>query len=156
MEGNVNIAAGFERRARTVSWLGVDYTILVGRDESGGRIGLFESTVPAGDGPPLHIHNNEDEIIHVLAGEYEFWLDGATRRMGPGEAIFLPRGIAHTFRVVSQTPGRNIAVLTPGGFEGFFGDASALDPARPADAHAMGWSFSVPRPGRREPSRPPA
>ena len=43
---------------------------------------MFESTVPAGEGPPIHIHHNEDEVIHVLAGEYEFWLDGATPGWG--------------------------------------------------------------------------
>lgn len=122
------------RSGRTVSWLGADYTILVDRSESGGSVGLFESVVPAGEGPPLHIHHHEDEVIQVLDGAFEFWLDGATRRLTPGEAIFLPRGVAHTFRVVSRTAGRNLAVLTPGGFEGFFAEVAALDPGRAADA----------------------
>jgi quercetin dioxygenase-like cupin family protein len=125
------------RPTRKVSWLGTEYTITVNRHDSGGVVGLFESVVPAGEGPPLHIHHNEDEVIHVLAGEYEFWFDGATRRLGPGVSIFLPRGVPHTFRVVSKTPGRNLAVLTPGGFENFFIDVAARDLRIPGDLGAL-------------------
>jgi len=94
---------------------------------------MFEATVPASEGPPIHIHHNEDEDIHVIAGEYHFWLDGAVSRAGPGTSVFLPRGVPHTFRIVSKTPGRNVAVLTPGGFETFFADVAARDLRFPAD-----------------------
>jgi quercetin dioxygenase-like cupin family protein len=129
----MNIAANIGRPTRKVSWLGTDYTITVDRQDSGGIVGMFEATVPAGEGPPIHIHHNEDEVIHVLAGEYEFWLDGATRSLGPGASVFLPRGVPHTFRIVSEVPGRNVAVLTPGGFENFFIDVAAQDLRIPAD-----------------------
>lgn len=127
------MAVRMERPARTVSWLGSQYTITVGREDSGGIVGVFEGTVPAGEGPPVHIHHNEDEVIHVLEGEYEFWLDGATFRRRPGASVFLPRGVPHTFRVTGKTPGRNLAVLTPGGFETFFADAVACDLRLPPD-----------------------
>ena len=121
------------RSPPTVTWLGCQYTITVGRQDSGGIVGMFEGTVPAGGGPPVHIHHNEDEVIHVLEGEYRFWLDGAISRAGPGTSIFLPRGVPHTFRVVGKTPGRNLAVLTPGGFETSFTDAVAHDLRLPPD-----------------------
>src|SRR5512136_849634 len=106
----MNMQFTADRPTRKVSWLGTDYTITVDRRDSGGIVGLFEATVPAGEGPPIHSHHNEDEVIHVLAGEYEFWLDGGTRRLGPGASVFLPRGVPHTFRIVSDIPGRNISV----------------------------------------------
>lgn len=145
-ESIVTIAANVAPAPRTVSWLGADYTIIVERGESGGSLGMFQSTVPAGYGPPLHIHNNEDELIHVLEGAYEFWLDGGTCRKGPGEAIFLPRGVPHTFRVVSAGPGKNLTVLTPGGFETFFRDAAARDlrfPADPRDVAALSERYAL-------------
>ncbi len=129
----MNIAVNVGRPPRTVSWLGSQYTITVDRQASGGIVGMFEGTVPAGEGPPIHIHHNEDEVIHVLAGEYQFWLDGAISRAGPGTSIFLPRGVPHTFRIVSKMPGRNVTVLTPGGFETFFADAVAHDLRLPPD-----------------------
>ena len=133
----MDIAASMERPTRTVSWLGTEYTITVGRQDSGGIVGMFAATVPAGEGPPIHIHHNEDEVIHVIAGEYQFWLDGAISRAGPGTSVFLPRGVPHTFRIVSKTPGRNVAVLTPGGFETFFADVAVRDLRIPADNGAL-------------------
>src|SRR5687768_7633415 len=93
---------------RRVSWLGTSYSINVGRYQSGGIVGVFEGLVPAGGGPPLHVHHNEDEVIHVIEGEYEFWVDGQVTPAGPGASIFLPRGVPHTFRVRGTTPGRNL------------------------------------------------
>jgi hypothetical protein len=41
--------------------------------------------------------------------------------------------VPHTFRIAGKTPGRNVAVLTPGGFENFFADAVAHDLRLPPD-----------------------
>ena len=60
--------------------------------------------------------------------------------IGPGEAVFAPRGIPHSQRRVVEGEGRIMAVCTPGGLEGFFRelargrrarDASAPTPTRP-------------------------
>ncbi len=110
-----------------VSWMGTDYSITVAKSDSAGIVGVFEGLVPAGDGPPVHIHHNEDEVIHVIEGEYEFWLDGKVSHAGPGASVFLPRSVPHTFRVVGDRPGRNLAVITPGGFENFFVEAAERD-----------------------------
>lgn len=133
----MNIAANISRSNHSVVWNGNEYWAKITKADSAGMIGMFEGHVPAGDGPPLHIHHNEDEALYVLEGEYEFWLDGATTRGGPGTSIFLPRGVPHTFRVVGGRPGRNLAIVTPGGFEGFFTEAAARDLAIPRDMAAL-------------------
>jgi quercetin dioxygenase-like cupin family protein len=133
----MNVAAMSARPHSSVAWMGTEYRTTLTRADSAGLLGIFESRVPAGEGPPLHIHHNEDEVLHVLEGQYEFWLDGAVSRGGPGSSVFLPRGVAHTFRVLGDRPGRNLAVLTPGGFEGFFADVAARGLAIPADMPAL-------------------
>lgn len=120
-----------------VCWMGTDYRITLPSRDSGGTIGVFEGAVPAGDGPPIHLHRGEDEVIHVLEGTYEFWLDGETSICGPGQSVFLPRGVPHTFRVRGPGPGRNLAILTPGGFETFFVEAARRGLAIPADMEAV-------------------
>ncbi len=122
---------------QTVTWLGGHYTTTVDRRDSGGIVGMFVAEVPAGNGPPIHIHHNEDEVIHVTQGEYEMWLDGTISRLKPGQSIFLPRGVPHTFHIISEVPGRNVTVLTPGGFEQFFPDVAARNLRIPQDAGAM-------------------
>ena len=31
-----------------------------------GKYSVVESTTPAGGGPPLHVHDNEEELFYVL------------------------------------------------------------------------------------------
>ncbi|MCW4115525.1 cupin domain-containing protein [Aurantimonas sp. MSK8Z-1] len=123
---------------RKVRWNGTDYTITLPNAETGGAIGMFEARVPSGDGPPVHVHRNEDEVIHVIEGEYEFWLDGQTFEAGAGASVFLPRGVPHSFRVVGREAGRTVTVCTPGGFEGFFLEAGEAGLAIPRDLAQLG------------------
>lgn len=93
---------------------------LASRDR--GRHVILDSLSPAGSGPPRHVHDREDEVFVILSGGCEFWLEGQTFTKGPGEAVFIPRGREHTFRAGGDGPCRHLVVLTPGGFEGFFGE----------------------------------
>ena len=89
----MTIATTSVRAPRTVTWMDTIYTINVERYQSGGIVGVFESTVPSRGGPPVHVHHNEDEVIHVIDGTYEFWLDGQITPVAAGASIFLPRGV---------------------------------------------------------------
>ena len=133
----MTIATTSVRAPRTVTWMDTIYTINVERYQSGGIVGVFESTVPSRGGPPVHVHHNEDEVIHVIDGTYEFWLDGQITPVAAGASIFLPRGVPHTFRVVSPNPGRNLTILTPGGLEEFFVEAATRDLRIPHDMPAV-------------------
>ena len=108
-----------------ITWNGTTYRTILSTEATGGAMSITDSTTPAGEGPPLHVHAAEDEIFVVLTGEMEFMLDGVLSRQGPGGAVFIPRGHEHTYRVSSDTPSRHLVILTPGGFEGFFADMAA-------------------------------
>ncbi len=129
----------------TVRWLATDYAIAVTAAASAGALGTFSALVPAGDGPPLHVHHAEDEAIHVLEGAADFWLDGRVTRLVAGESVFLPRSVPHTFRVTADGPARLLGVVTPGGFEGFFPAAAAANagPHDPAGLGALAGRFRL-------------
>lgn len=61
----------------------------------------------------------------MLTGDAEFWLEGKSTIKGPGDAMFVPKGKEHTFRIVSDQPSRHLIILSPGGFEGFFEEMAA-------------------------------
>jgi quercetin dioxygenase-like cupin family protein len=103
-------------------WLGVRYRTILSADESSGAMSVVDSLSPAGNGPPRHIHQREDEVFILHSGECEFWLEGETFRRRAGQAVFVPKGREHTFRVVGEMPCRHLIILTPGGFEGFFAE----------------------------------
>jgi mannose-6-phosphate isomerase-like protein (cupin superfamily) len=95
-------------------------------EQTGGRLGCFEDEVPAGEGPPFHVHEKEDEFFRILEGRFAFWCNGARVDLAEGGVICVPRGAVHRFQNVGDTMGRIMVVVTPGGFEGFFPAVDAV------------------------------
>jgi mannose-6-phosphate isomerase-like protein (cupin superfamily) len=94
-------------------------TILTATKAStGGKLLLIENVAPRGVGSPLHVHHNEDEWFYVLEGEITVWCDGKTVVAGPGDHVFGPRGVPHTF-VVTSDEARFLLATQPADFEGF-------------------------------------
>lgn len=116
-----------------IQWAGSTYRTILKTADTQGAMAIVDSTTEPGMGPPLHVHDAEDETFVVLSGEVEFMLDGTRFRRSAGGTAFIPRGAEHTFRVTSDTPSRHLVILTPGGFEGFFYDMAAAQCRIPED-----------------------
>ena len=56
---------------------------------------LWEATLPPGTFVPPHVHAAQDEFLHILDGQLEFWLDGTEATGGPGDVVRLLRGQPH-------------------------------------------------------------
>jgi quercetin dioxygenase-like cupin family protein len=95
------------------------FEFLVPNDATGGRLTVFRATMPEGFSPPRHIHTREDEVFLVLEGEARFDLDGEQLGAGPGTTVFMPRGVPHSFRVLSPVAVM-LGIMTPGAFEELF------------------------------------
>lgn len=108
--------------------LGIPLTIRIHGRDTGGAVSVVESHDQPGGGPPPHIHHREDETFQILEGEYEFMVGDKKFVAQKGATIFAPRGIPHTFRCISKTPGHLSCAITPPGFEGFFEEIDALSP----------------------------
>ena len=107
-----------------------DITILVraSSETTGGAFRLFEEVPPLAD-TPLHVHENEDELFYVLEGEHVYEVGGEEIRTGPGGLVFAPRNIPHAQRRVVPGEGRQLILVSPGGFEGFFRELAAAHDA---------------------------
>lgn len=68
-----------------------------------GQLSVVEFLAPRGFGPPLHRHNDEDELFLVLEGELRLETGDTDRRGGAGTVALLPRAMPHTFQVMSNT-----------------------------------------------------
>jgi quercetin dioxygenase-like cupin family protein len=119
------------------------FEFLIPSDATGGRLAVFRSTMPEGFSPPRHIHTREDEVFLIEDGDVCFEIDGRRLLAGPGTSVFMPRGVAHTFRVQSATA-RILGVMTPGGFEGLFRDLG-MQAAQRALPEPGTVPFDVPR-----------
>lgn len=131
---------------------------VAGKD-TGGAYAVILVVVPPGNGPPRHLHHDEDELFMVDEGEFEFRVGDEIKKGVPGTLALLPRGIPHTFRNVGKTPGKVYVVITPGHFEGFFVDVAALPEKERGDlakVTAIGkkYNLEIPfPPGDAAPSR---
>ncbi len=116
----------------------------LGGAETGGRLCLAVAKTPPGAGPPPHVHRRDDELFVVLEGEISFLLEGRWVATTPGTVVYLPRGVAHTFRNTGAGPSRHIVLNTPSGFEEFYARASALfalGPPDPQQIRALGAEY---------------
>jgi quercetin dioxygenase-like cupin family protein len=93
------------------------YTIKATATQTKGSMGFIDASVPPGGGPTPHAHNDQDETFYMLAGHLEF-LDGDhTFTAGPGDFIYVPRGVRHRFTNKGVQTARMIFLFTPGGPE---------------------------------------
>jgi quercetin dioxygenase-like cupin family protein len=109
------------------------YRFLVTGAESGGAYFAMEAIVPAGGGPPPHIHRKEDETFYVLEGDVEFLLGDRLVTATAGDFVNVPRGTVHRFHNAGAAPARLILTFTPAGIEKFFEETleRATDPNQP-------------------------
>ena len=119
------------------------HIIRISADRTGGSLGVFESEVPAGEGPPFHVHDREEEFFVVLSGRFGFWCEGDHVELGAGGAIVIPRGTAHRFQNIGSETGQLLVVMTPGGFEGFFPAMQAEAPTTDIGIAALAARFNL-------------
>ena len=68
-----------------------------------GSMVAIEFFAARGFGPPLHVHDDADEVMVILDGESSFRSGDMETSAGAGATVFLPHGVPHTFQVLSET-----------------------------------------------------
>src|SRR3954467_12104845 len=98
-------------------FLGTLATIRVPGEAVVGRFALLEFLLPRHASPPLHTHP-QDESYFVLDGDLTVQAGEHRFELGRGATAVVPIGVAHTFRVNSETA-RVLVLSTPAGIERF-------------------------------------
>jgi quercetin dioxygenase-like cupin family protein len=88
---------------------------LVEGEQSGGAVAVFEFDVPAGaQVAAAHSHDGYEETIYGLEGTLTWTIEGTDTDVGPGEALYIPRGAVHHFDNRGELDARALAIVTPG------------------------------------------
>ena len=82
------------------------------------RVTAIEVTLKPGFGHNFHKHPNQEEVIYVMAGEIEQWLESEKRTLGPGDAIFIDTNVVHASFNEGSLPARLMVMLGPCDGEG--------------------------------------
>jgi quercetin dioxygenase-like cupin family protein len=94
-------------------------TIRVSTSDGEDGVSILEHRVPHGFSPPLHVHRTEDEVFHVLEGEFRVRVQDREHRLGAGDFLLALKGVPHTYRVESAPEGRCLTITARGDFERF-------------------------------------
>lgn len=115
-----------------IEWIGGGVmSVLFDAKVTDGQLTVLRSRLQGGAASPVHVHSAEDEMFVVLKGNAVFWVGDQRRELSDGGVAFLPRGVPHAYRFVSD----EVDLLTlgvPSGIEGFFRSA--------------GWDLADPKP----------
>ncbi len=125
------IAAGEGRLHGHIQLKGVNSNILdvkISGKDTDGDLAIFEQTsLSQGKGTPLHVHNSQDEVFHVIEGAYYFQVGDDNYNLTTGDSIFLPRKVAHAWTQVSEKGKMTVTLQPAGKLEDFFVTMAALD-----------------------------
>ena len=108
------------------------------RHSTGGALSVFETSV--GAGPPLHVHDREDECFYVLDGELSVRRGDDAFDAAVGSIVFVPRGRPHRFWAAGP-PARLLLIAVPGGIEDYFGEINAA--ASDAGRRRIGERYGI-------------
>ena len=79
---------------------------------------FVRAQLPPGEAHRFHFHPKLEEILYILSGTAEQWIEKEKRIMKTGDAIYLPVGMVHgTYNIGAETLDF-LAVLSPAKSEG--------------------------------------
>jgi quercetin dioxygenase-like cupin family protein len=110
-------------------------TLLVGSEQSAGKVCLTVVEMPKGPGLPAHVHESTYESMMVVEGRLRLVLDGTEHVLTRGDTASIPAGTEHSY----SGDGHYTKVLTmsaPGGLEKLIATAGSE-----TGAHVFGESF---------------
>jgi quercetin dioxygenase-like cupin family protein len=79
---------------------------------------LVRVLMPPGQAHRFHRHPEMEEIIYVLEGQAEQWVESERRMLGVGEIAHIPKNVVHATYNAGAVPLRFLAILSPAKIQG--------------------------------------
>ena len=86
---------------------------------------VFQQWCEPGKGAPTHLHAVE-EVLTVLEGEAEMWIEDAKATLRAGQSMIVPAGRKHGFRNIGDGTLQVQAILAAPMFEASFEDRNEV------------------------------
>ena len=74
---------------------------------------VIEVNLTQGHGHNFHKHPDQEEVIYVVSGHVEQWLETEKRILAPGDSIFIPKDVVHASFNTFAEPLKMLAILAP-------------------------------------------
>lgn len=93
---------------RTLQWLATRETL------GSEKLSIALMTCPVGSAArPVHGHRDVEEVVYVVEGEGEAWVDGETAPFGRGDVVLFPANALHMVRNTGASPLVMVCVFAP-------------------------------------------
>ncbi|HEX7263936.1 MAG TPA: cupin domain-containing protein [Candidatus Dormibacteraeota bacterium] len=126
---------------RLQSGPGRDLIFKVTGDDTGGALDYFIVEVAPHGGPPLHVHHNQQETIHVLKGRYKIRIGDEIFHCQEGGFAYLPARVPHAFLNLTDEPGEVVVVYAPGGGHKFYEELGPISRSAHPDREVIAALF---------------
>jgi len=77
------------------------------------QLTVIEGTFFPGKGHNFHYHAEQEELIYVVSGSLEHWIERDKRTLGPGDSVFMPARVVHATFNIGVEDATILAVLGP-------------------------------------------
>ena len=112
MPSGLRFVTAAELQVETLPWGRHEWLCRPGLTEAE-QLLLVRVRMPAGRAHQFHRHPHMEEIIYVLSGTAEQWVDRERRVLGPGEVAHIPRDMVHGTYNAGADPLVFLAILSP-------------------------------------------
>ncbi len=77
------------------------------------QLTVIEVSLAPGKGHDFHKHPDQEEVIYVVSGAVEQWLDREKKLLGPGDSVFIPADMVHASFNTGKAEAKLLAILGP-------------------------------------------
>ena len=77
------------------------------------QLTVIDVNLTPGKGHDFHKHPDQEEVIYVVAGEVEQWVDRQSKKLTAGDSAFIPADVVHASFNVGKTDAKIVAILGP-------------------------------------------
>ena len=77
------------------------------------NITAFEATILPGKGHSFHKHTRQEEVLYVVAGKIEQWIDREKRILGAGDSVFMPSEVVHASFNAGKSDAKIVVIFSP-------------------------------------------
>ncbi|MBX9456673.1 MAG: cupin domain-containing protein [Rhizobium sp.] len=137
------IGFGEDRFGSPARFLNGRFDCKVSAVDTSGGMSVFDTFRDIQGGPPLHYHELQDEWFMVLEGEFLFQVGDNKFRAQPGDSVFGPRMVAHTFRSLTRQARMLVAYSPALRMEEFFRSGLGPNSAASAEFEALHRTHNI-------------
>ncbi len=77
------------------------------------QLTVIDVNLSPGKGHDFHKHPDQEEVIYVVSGKVEQWVDREKRVLGAGDCAFIPADMVHASFNVGDSDAKIVAILGP-------------------------------------------